>query len=155
MPAPERALEGGTEEAEVPDAPDPDLGRADALHDLGGAAIEAMERLDVARGHELVVRERQREQRRGHLRITPAGLLPFRPRGVFGVQAPAAPLADDAAGQIPDLAQALPGEVAPDPGGQRHGDVPQPPGPPAQAGGVLQPVAAARRDRDDAGEAGP
>src|SRR5262249_4126076 len=55
MRAPERLGEGRPEEAEVADAARPHVRGAEALHHLRRSGVEAVERLDVARRHELVV----------------------------------------------------------------------------------------------------
>src|SRR5687767_15990974 len=64
--APERLLEGRAEKAEVPDAARADVGGAQALHGARRVDVEAVDRLGVARRHEFVVLEGERDDRRAH-----------------------------------------------------------------------------------------
>ena len=117
------------------------------------AGVEAVQRLGVAAGHELVVGEGEREHRhrqRGVLRAQRVAALAHH---VFAVQAPAAPLRHHAAREVADLAQLAAGEVAEEGQRERDDDVPEPPDVAAQADRVLAPVAAAAAHGHRAGDA--
>src|SRR5712691_640839 len=110
MRLPERALEAGAEEAEVPDALLADVARCETLHHARGVDIEAVDRLGVARRHEFVVLEGERDDGRAHRGVLRAyrGAIAH---GVFRMQAPAAPLAHHVRGQVADLAQPAAGKI--------------------------------------------
>src|SRR5438874_2367352 len=110
MRPPERMLEAGPEEAEVADALLTDVARREALHDARRVDVEAMDRLGIARRHEFIVLERERDDGGAHRGVLRAHRVAVAD-GVLGVQAPAAPLAHHVAGEVADLAQPAAGKI--------------------------------------------
>ena len=150
---PQGRLELVAEEAEVADPRRLHIGRRDALDAARRVRIAVDQHARAALGHQLVVGDRQRDQRKTHAGEALAHRGALGADVIAGIQAPAPPLQHHAARQVADLAQAPTRKVAEQRGRDRHHHVPEVQHAAPQRRRVVAPVAAAARDRHQAGDA--